>query len=286
MRANAEGWYACFKSIQLKGEHLRLQCSVLQSTVTEVARRCGMVSRRSETSRRRREERQVSGDSAKSRKSSRMPSFDKPLPPDPLTKALAARVGHHESETGDSPQASTNPSSVTRLSMVASPVSDNSTPATTGVSSPPSPKEHMPSNDPAVQTTKAFAASKSTDPQRTTAPSKTTSCPPPSRTPVMADSAYSSCSSSVATSPQTNTGKQLPISAILMPSNVVSSVKPSTDVTRLSHASLTALPQLSKNDSRKDNKSGLSSLRVLFSKKQTDRDKSLNKKALGGNVAF
>jgi len=291
MRANAEGWYACFKSIELKGKHLRLQCSVLQSTVTEVARRCGMVSRRIESSRSRREQRHAVGDSATPRKTSRMPSFDKPLPPDPLTKALAARVGHHELESTGSPQTSTNPSSVTRLSMSITPVSENTASTTAPLpSTSATPKEQKSSQSLVIQTTNAQSALVPADPLQSNTPSKTTSCPPPLKGPVMADSAYSSCSSSVATSPKTKTdGAQPTISATLMPSNIVSTLTAPTQHKRLSYALLTALPQTSKNDSRKDlqnNKSGLSTLKVLFSKKQADKEKSLNKRALGGNVAF
>lgn len=286
MRANAEGWYVCFKSIQLKGEHLKLQCSVLQSTVSEVARRCGMVSRRGQSSRSRKSHRQTSSESSKAPLSaSRLPSFDKPLPPDPLTKALAARLSHQAS-FGSIPSEYTNMSSSTRMSNSDSRGSHSAqTSITHATNSPMTTNELKSTISMDTGSLKATSSSSQLGASLPTnqAPNNTTG-PPSSTQSTMGDSAYSSCSSSVANSPK-NILQIKSLKSIATPASQIGGPSPIPIAHR---ASLTALPSILDADNPKEqhtSKGGLGSLKVLFAKRQTVRERS-SKAALGGHVQF
>jgi len=290
MRANAEGWYACFKSIQLKGEHLRLQCSVLDSTVSEVARRCGMVSRRGQSSRVRKDPRQTSDDKTKTpRAASRMPSFDKPLPPDPLTKALAARVSNHALESNRRVSQTTSPSSSPCISKVESPTFSSSPSAATSptfLTQRPS-RPLKPLN---LKISKeAIVTPQSTSHLSPDVASRTIQIHPGSRRITQTDSAYSSCSSSIPTSPRIKM-ETAPFSATSVTAykqRISPPLSPLRNST-MSKIPTSALPQNSKPEVREEQntKSGLGSLKVLFTKKPAVKERSPNRSALGGHTEF
>lgn len=297
MRANAEGWYACFKSIQLKGEHLRLQCSVLDSTVSEVSRRCGIVSRRghSSTIPNRKSQRNASNDATKASRpsKSRMSSSDKPLPPDPLTKALAARVSHHGSEATSTPseQPFLTPSPDPQRSKETplDPGKASITPKSTTPTTTPRLKANQPGDTRSATTIKpTLGTSHSLSPVLSSVNKNGTSSPSSTKSAPMVDSAYSSGTNSVATSPKTKSQEvQARLAARPALQHALSTPVSAARLSTVSQGSLTAVPQVSGIESQRQQdspKTGFGSLKSMFLKKHAMKEKLPSSGASAGGV--